>query len=101
MKLVKAVYLALEEMPKDERFSLTSQISRAVVSIPSNIAEGSGRDSNKEFKRFLNISLGSCYEVETQLILIKDLLRIETAEIISECQSIQRMISGFAKSLTI
>lgn len=72
-KQTKDIYLLMKLMPEDEKFGLTSQIKRCGVSIPSNIAEGSSRKSNKDFSRFLEISLGSCYEVETQLLLCSDL----------------------------
>ncbi|MFW6308182.1 MAG: four helix bundle protein, partial [Campylobacterales bacterium] len=69
MELAKQVYLKTKNFPKEELYGLTSQIRRCAVSIPSNIAEGRGRQSNKEFVRFLQISLGSLYELQTQLEL--------------------------------
>ncbi|MEA3352309.1 MAG: four helix bundle protein [Campylobacterota bacterium] len=69
MELTKQVYLITKEFPKDELYGLTSQIRRCAVSIPGNIAEGKGRNSDKEFVRFLQISLGSLYELQTQLEL--------------------------------
>ncbi|NOX86719.1 MAG: four helix bundle protein, partial [Chlorobi bacterium] len=68
-KLAEDTYKILLEYPEFEKCGLTSQIRRSVTSIPSNIAEGSGRDSNRDFRRFLAISLGSSFELETQLIL--------------------------------
>lgn len=69
MELVSRVYKIVDEFPVNEKFSLSSQITRAVVSIPSNIAEGASRDSEKDFARFLEIALGSVFELETQLII--------------------------------
>ena len=69
IELTKQVYLICLELPQDERFGLTSQVKRAAISIPSNIAEGAGRNSNKEFVHFLSIANGSSYELMTQLIL--------------------------------
>lgn len=66
-----SVYETTKEFPVEERFGLVSQINRAVASIPSNIAEGAGRDSKNEFVHFLSIAKGSSYEVETQLILCR------------------------------
>ena len=71
--LVKDIYLLLANFPDVEKFGIISQMKRAVVSIPSNIAEGSGRSSDKEFVRFLDIALGSAFELETQLYLSFDL----------------------------
>ena len=71
--LTTMVYELTNEFPDDERFGLTSQIKRAVVSIASNIAEGAGRNSDKEFNQFLGYSLGSLSEVETQLIIAEKL----------------------------
>ena len=69
MELTDAVYDLIEKMPKTEQFSLTAQLRRAVISVPSNIAEGNGRVSAKEFKQFLSVAKGSVYEVETQLLI--------------------------------
>ena len=95
MDLVEKIYLVIADVPNDERFGLKSQITRAAVSIPSNIAEGSGRGSEKEFGQFLSISLGSLHEVETQLILLNRLFTIETETLVDNCQNLQRMIFGF------
>jgi four helix bundle protein len=69
MLLVKEIYLETKNFPKEELYGLTSQIRRCAISIPSNIAEGKGRNTDKEFIRFLQISLGSVYELQTQLEL--------------------------------
>ena len=69
MDLLVAVYALTESFPKNEQFGLTSQIKRAVVSIPSNIAEGAGRNSIKEFLYFLSVANGSSYELQTQLLI--------------------------------
>ena len=71
--LVKAVYLHLRQYPREELYALTDQIKRAVVSVPSNIAEGSGRDSDRDFLHFLVIARGSLFEARTQLQLGEDL----------------------------
>ena len=78
MVLVKKIYELTKEMPKSERYNLTDQLRRAAVSIPSNIAEGCSRDSSKEFSKYIQIALGSAFEVETQLLIVKD---IDFAEI--------------------
>ena len=67
MKLVLAVYRLVDGFPRKEQFALCDQLRRAVVSVPSNVAEGFGRDTHKEFAHFLSMSQGSLYEVETQL----------------------------------
>ena len=71
ISLVKNIYNLTRKFPKEEMFVLTQQLRRAAISIPSNIAEGAGRNSNAQFKNFLQISIGSCFEVETQLIISK------------------------------
>ena len=101
MSLVKNIYMISSQLPNEEKFGLKSQINRCVISIPSNIAEGSGRTSNKEFNHFLNISLSSSYELETQLILLNELFEIELNEILTELQTLQRMIGGFKKTLNL
>ena len=99
-ELVKEVFLFTTDFPAEEKFGLTSQILRSAYSIPSNIAEGSGRNSNREFSRFLDISLGSAFELETQLILLNELYKIETSIIINDINELQRMIIGFKRSLS-
>ncbi|WP_299098026.1 four helix bundle protein [uncultured Winogradskyella sp.] len=71
--IVKQVYVLSQQLPSEEKFGLRSQVTRAAVSIPSNIAEGCSRNSDIEFKRFLEIAMGSLFEVETQLIISKEL----------------------------
>lgn len=73
MDLVEEVYRIIKLLPSDERYALIDQIKRSSVSIPSNIAEGRGRNSDREFLRFLNIANGSAYELETQLIICQRL----------------------------
>lgn len=79
-KIVLDIYQITSTFPKEELFGLTSQIRRSVISIPNNIAEGCGRNSDKEFAQFLNIALGSLSESEYLLFLAKDLKYIETDE---------------------
>ena len=74
-------YQITSKFPESEKFGLTNQLRRASVSIPSNIAEGSSRLSNKDFSRFLRITLGSAYEIETQLLIAFDLSFIEKEEL--------------------
>ncbi|WP_282071857.1 four helix bundle protein [Polaribacter atrinae] len=93
------IYIITKSFPIDEKFGLISQLRRAVVSIPSNIAEGAARSSNKDFKRFLRISLGSCYEIETQLLISFDLGFLEKLN--NTLQQIIKMMSKFNSSLKI
>ena len=72
MSLTKMVYSMTKNFPDHEKFGLTSQINRSAISIPSNIAEGVGRNTDNELIRFLNISIGSLFELDTQIILAKE-----------------------------
>ena len=102
ISLVKNIYKLTRKFPKDEMFVLTQQLRRAAISIPSNIAEGAGRNSNAQFKNFLQISIGSCYEVETQLIISKELEYISEEEletISKELDSIMKMNHNLQKTL--
>lgn len=104
IKLVTNTYLKTQSFPKEEIYGLTSQIRRCAISIPSNIAEGCGRKTDKDFNNFLGISLGSAFEFETQLIICKNLNLIETNDFIfleSEIQHIQNMIIKLQQSLNI
>jgi four helix bundle protein len=97
-ELVKKVYVLSDLFPKDELYALTNQIRRCSISIPSNIAEGLGRQSNKETIHFLYISRGSLFELETQLYLAFDLNYIskEQLEIILEqAASCKKLLNGF------
>ena len=103
IKLAEETYLLLVEYPEFEKYGLTNQIRRSVTSIPSNIAEGSGRDSNRDFRRFLAISLGSSFELETQMILSKNFGFISDKkfnEFSEKLHELQKMIYGFRKSLS-
>ncbi len=81
MDLVEEVYNLVKILPEDEKFGLTSQIKRCSVSIPSNIAEGAGRNSKKEFRNFLSYANGSTTELETQLLLLTRLGFVENENI--------------------
>ncbi|WP_067619697.1 four helix bundle protein [Dissulfuribacter thermophilus] len=102
MELVKDVYKLISIFPKEEVYGLSSQIKRSVISIPSNIAEGRGRNSSKEFTRFLQISIGSLFELETQLEIAKNLGFIEPREyesIYVKCLELEKMISSLINKL--
>ena len=103
IKIVFLVYQLVKTFPQDEIYALSNQLKRASVSIPSNIAEGYGRNTNKSFSYFLDISRGSLYELETQLIIAKDLgfISDEKAfnEILSHIEEESKMINSFSKTL--
>lgn len=98
MELVTAVYELTARFPTDERFGLTSQLRRASVSVPSNIAEGQARRGTVEFTRFLSIAAGSLAEVQTQLQIAVNLRLIRTEDtaepdrLIDECQRMIRRL---------
>ncbi len=99
---VKSIYNVAQEFPSEEKFGLTSQIKRAAVSVPSNIAEGSGRRTKADFSRFLDISIGSLCEIETQLYVAFDLNFIkedQLNELVKENTEIRKMIIGFQNKL--
>lgn len=100
IELVKEVYDLLTDFPKNEEYGLSLQIRRAVVSIPSNIAEGCGRGTNKELYHFLNIASGSLAEVETQLYISYTLGYIDgMSRIDGRLESVQKLLSGFRKHI--
>ena len=102
LQLTKSVYLLTDKFPGTEKYGLTNQINRACISVPSNIAEGSSRTSNKEFKHFLSIALGSLFELETQVSLSLELSYIEKEHcenLLLKIVQLQKMISSFRKTL--
>ena len=102
MHLVNAVYDATDAFPKRETYSLTDQIRRAAVSIPSNIAEGQAHYSNREFLHFLRHSRGSLAELETQLLIAQrrnDLSESQAGAILTQAEEVSRILSGLINSL--
>jgi four helix bundle protein len=101
--LTLAIYKATSSFPKDERYSLTDQMRRSSSSIPTNIAEGSGRGSDADFARFVQMSMGSARELQYQLILSRDLNYLAAAqylELESLLSEVQRMLTSLIKKLT-
>ena len=103
IKIVCLVYPLVKSFPQEELYALTSQIKRASISIPSNIAEGYGRNTDKSFSPFLDISRGSLFEIETQLLIANELgfITNETlyTEILSQIEEESKMINAFSKTL--
>jgi len=100
--LAKKIYLLTKEFPATERYGLSSQLQRAAVSIPSNIAEGASRRSEKDFARFLEIALGSAYEVETQLIIAQEVGYFSDVDItitLADLVILQKQINKFVNVL--
>lgn len=102
MDLVESVYRAVEKWPKDEQYGLTSQVRRAVVSIPANIAEGQGRGSRNEFLRFVMIANGSLYELETHIMIAKRIGYLHPRvcdQIMEDAAEVGRILHGLMRSL--
>ena len=96
------IYAITGDFPETEKFGLTNQLRRASVSVPSNIAEGASRKSNKDFSRFLEIAIGSMYEIETQLLISKDLEFLkdnQVKDLLEKLQSIIKMTSKLKSTL--
>lgn len=104
LDFVTKIYRLSQDFPKSELYGLTNQIRRSAISIPSNIAEGAARTSVKEFNNFLSISLGSISELETQLLIAKNLDYISDDQMtlyLQELTEIRKMTIGLKKSLKI
>ncbi len=104
MSLVKNIYHHTKEFPREEQFGLTSQIRRAAVSIPANVAEGAARGTQKEFRQFLTISRGSLSELETLLLIARDvnfLVREKHDQLEQQADKVSRLITGLITSLRL
>lgn len=103
MRIVDETYRIIRKFPDFERYNLTSQLIRCAVSIPSNISEGTSKSTDKHFGKYLEDSLGSAFEWETQLIVAHRQQYIDTGQfevLESKIQQLQRMISGFQNGLS-
>jgi four helix bundle protein len=104
MNLVEMIYMCTKRFPKEEIYGLTSQMRRAAISIPANIAEGYGRKARKEYIQFLAISNGSLTELETHVLIahrINYLEENDLEKILSQMQTVGRLLSAIRKALTI
>ncbi len=102
MEIWKETYLITQQLPADEKFGIVSQMNRASASVPSNIAEGAGRDSKKDFNRFLQMALGSCFELETFLIGVNMLSFLKedvSKKLFDLIDEEQKMLIAFMKKL--
>ena len=102
--LVKDLYLATSKFPRDELFGMTSQIRRAVASIPTNIAEGCGRGSDADFRRFMQIAFGSANEIEYLIFLSYELKYIQETDFLeynNKIIEIKKMLAGMIKKLSV
>ncbi|MBI2285410.1 four helix bundle protein [Candidatus Saccharibacteria bacterium] len=97
--LVEKVYLLTSKLPQEEKFGIISQIQRTAVSIPSNIAEGYARNNRKEYLQFVGIARGSGAELETQLLLIQKIYKLDLAEELSLLTEIRKMLTVLNQSL--
>jgi len=100
--LTTKIYFSTNHFPKEEIFGLTSQIRRSSISIPSNIAEGYGRESDKDFLRFLNIAIGSLFEMQTQLEIAKNITYLNEQEfnnLYEDSREVERMLVSFIKKI--
>ena len=104
MALASEIIKVSDSFPPEEKFGIVVQLRRAAVSVPGNIAEGTSRSSEKEFRRFIEIALGSCFELETQLLLsvASGYINNEASgNIISRINTLQKMLVGFKNTLNV
>lgn len=104
IEIVKKTYLLAKDLPREEKYGIISQMTRSAVSIPANIAEGSSRNSDKDYQRFLQIALGSAFELQTYLVVVKELKWVQ-AETVSPVENLLeeeiKMIHSFIKKLAV
>lgn len=98
-ELAKEVYVYCSALPKDELYGLASQMKRATVSIPSNIAEGYRRNNRGEYVQFLGIASGSAAELETQIIITQDIFGLDSTELLAQLVEVQKMLMSLKKKL--
>jgi four helix bundle protein len=98
-QLTKAVYHITRQLPKDELYGLISQMRRCAVSIPSNIAEGQQRNNIREYRQFLGIAKGSSAELETQLLLVKEIYGLDVGQTLAALYEVQKMLGALARKL--
>ena len=102
IEFVTTIYKLTESFPKSEVYGLVQQMRKSAVSIPSNIAEGAGRNSKNEFKQFLSIAQGSTAELETQILIARNLGFIEDPELLlTELDELSKMLIGLARALKL
>lgn len=102
IQLAKQVYIVTRSFPKEEQYGLTNQIRRSVISVSSNIAEGSARNSKNDFARFVVIAIGSASELKSQIIIAKELEYLSIKEkdsLIEKINQVGRMLKGLQRSL--
>jgi four helix bundle protein len=99
IEITKMIYQFSEQLTDQEKFGLVSQMNRCAVSIPSNIAEGCSRSSDIELKRFIEIALGSAFELETQLIIAKEVYRLNTEKVMEELTIVQKMLNAYRSKI--
>ncbi len=99
MEIAKQVYAFTGSLPQKEQFGLISQMNRCSVSIPSNIAEGCSRNSDIELKRFIEIAMGSAFELETQLLLTKEIYQNEDVSLFANLNQLQKMMNAYHSKL--
>jgi four helix bundle protein len=100
MNLVELTYMLTSKLPPKEMYGLSSQLRRCAVSIPSNIAEGSKREGKKDYSHFLRMAYGSSAELETQLLLVERLYKIDAQICMTLVEEIQKMLSVSIKKLS-
>jgi len=99
INLSRNIYEITNKLPAKERFGLIDQMNRSSVSVASNIAEGSGRTTPKEFSRFLDFSISSSYELETQLVISSQIYKLDIQKLTNDINELQKMIRGFQRTL--
>ena len=99
--LVEKIYIFTSKLPSEEKFGIISQIRRSAVSVPSNIAEGFGRNNRKEFSQFIGIARGSAAELETQLLIVKKVYGIELTAELKLLTEVRKMLTSLSQKIRV